>query len=348
LKTGAHLLIIRLSALGDVAMTIPVIRAFLHKYPNVKITFLSKPFLKPLFADLEQVQFLPADVKGKHQGFLGIFKLFFQLKKMNFDAVLDMHNVLRSIILRNLFLLSLVKVVSIDKGRREKRALTRPKNKIFKPLKTTHERYADLFRKLGYKLNLESKVKPPARALSPQLSDQLGKKDCNWVGIAPFAQYSSKMYPLEQMKKVIEILSQKENVQLFLFGGGVREVELLSEIAVGLERTTCVAGQYPFADELAIISNLDCMVSMDSGNGHFSAMFHVPTLTLWGVTHPYSGFAPFQQPDSNFLLPNLDKYPLIPCSIYGNKIAPGYDHVMEDISPELVVEKIEQILTRES
>ena len=320
MKPNAHLLIIRLSALGDVAMTIPVLRAFSAAYPNVRISFLSKPFLKPMFSELPNIQFIAADVKGEHRGIWGLFKLFFQLKAMNLDAVLDVHNVLRSIFLRNLFRCSFVKVATIDKGRKEKRALTRPKNKIFRQLKSTHERYSDVFRKLGYSFDLSHPVFTEKKKLTPNIIKHTGEKETQWIGIAPFAQYNSKMYPLEKMKTVIKELARNQDIRIFLFGGGAKEVEVLTAISNQNEHTVCMAGKLGLDEELLLISHLDVMLSMDSGNGHFAAMYGVPTITIWGVTHPYTGFAPFQQPDNHALTPDLTRFPLIPCSIYGNKV----------------------------
>ena len=58
-----------------------------------------------------------------------------------------------------------------------------------------------------------------------------------------------------------------------------------------------IAGKLSFKEELELIRSLDVMVSMDSGNAHLAAMQDVKTITLWGVTHPYAGFAPFHQPE---------------------------------------------------
>jgi len=344
LNKNAHILIIRLSALGDVAMTVPVIRAFIKQNPSVKITVLSKPFLKPLFSDLENVTFYAADVKEKHKGFTGIYKLFKELKKQNFTAIADLHNVLRSIILRTFFKLSSIKTAYINKGRAEKKALTRSENKIFKQLKTSHERYADVFRSLGYKLDLLNPTFPAKQNLASEIIELTGIKKQSWIGIAPFAQYQSKMYPLWLMKKVIEELSENSSYKLLLFGGGKKEVDLLNEISISNKNTINIAGNLSLDKELALISNLDVMLSMDSGNAHFSAMLGVKTITLWGVTHPFAGFAPFNQPPTNCLLPNLEKYPNIPCSIYGNKVCEGYENVMENISPKKVVNKILEIV----
>ena len=331
--------------MGDVAMTVPVLRAFVKQHPNVKITVLSKPFLKPLFNDIKNVDFFAADVTNKHKGFFGIYKLYKELKLLKIDAVADLHNVLRSKVLRTFFKISFKKIAFINKGRREKRALTQTKNKVFKQLKTTHERYADVFRKLGFSLDIANPTFPERRELSDELLKITGSKSEKWVGIAPFAQYSSKMYPIDLMEKVIAELSKNKAIKLFLFGGGKKEVEILDAITNKYPSTINMAGKIKLAQELNLISNLDCMLSMDSGNAHFAAMLGVNTLTIWGITHPFTGFAPFNQPFNNAILPDLNKYPNIPCSIYGNKVCEGYEDVMRTISPESVVDKILKSIT---
>jgi ADP-heptose:LPS heptosyltransferase len=338
-----HLLVIRLSAMGDVAMAVPVLMALEKQYPSVKITVLSKPFLKPLFDGLKNVTFYTAEVDGKHKGFLGIYRLFKELRSLNIDAVADLHNVLRSKILRTFFKLALAKVAFVDKGRSEKRSLTQSKNKIFKQLKSTHERYADVFRNLGLNLDLSAPEFSEKKELTPEILEITGVKNTKWIGIAPFATYNSKMYPLNLMEEVIAELSEKP-LKIMLFGGGKKEIELLENLAKKFPSTLNVAGKLKLNQELALISNLDVMVSMDSGNAHFAAMLGINTLTIWGITHPFAGFAPFNQPFENTLLPDLEKYPNIPCSIYGNKVCEGYEDAMRSISPKTVIKKVLEAL----
>ena len=320
-------------------MTVPVIRAFVQQNPSIKITVLSRAFLKPLFSDINNVNFYAADVAGKHKGFLGLYQLFKELKTLNIDAVADLHNVLRSKVLRTFLKLAFTKISFINKGRKEKRALIATKNKVFKQLRTTHERYADVFRNLGFHLNILNPEFPKKQPLSEKVLNSTGEKKTKWIGIAPFAQYNSKMYPLDLMEQVINKLSAK-NYKILLFGGGNKEVEILDKIENKFPNTINVAGKIKLIDELNLISNLNCMVSMDSGNAHFAAMLGVKTITIWGITHPFTGFAPFNQPFKNAILPDLIKFPNIPCSIYGNKVCDGYENVMRSISPEAVVDKI--------
>jgi len=158
MKTPKHIFVIRLSAMGDAAMTVPVLRVVTATYPDVKITVLSKPFFEPLFQDIPNVDFLKADVYGKHKGF-GIIKLANEAKALGIDAVADLHNVLRSNILRTYLSLRGLKTRKIDKGRAEKKALVKAENKISQ-LKTTHQRYADVFKKLKLPINLNTHIFP--------------------------------------------------------------------------------------------------------------------------------------------------------------------------------------------
>lgn len=340
-----RILVIRLSAMGDVAMSSIVVRALVNQHPDVEIIVLSKPFLKPIFKDIDNVTFYAAETKGKHKGILGLYKLYQELKKLEIDKVVDLHNVLRSKILR-LFFWNTKKAV-LNKGRKEKAALTRTTNKIFKQLKSMHQRYADVFKELGFEVDL-SKVKfSKPTLLTSEIKKSIDvdiKENENCIGIAPFAQYTSKTYPLDLMEKVILQLSKKKGFKIFLFGGGKEQTKILLGLENKYTNVISVAGKMKLCEELVLISNLKCMLSMDSGNAHFSSMYGVPTLTLWGGTHPFAGFYPFHQPKENAFLPDLEKYPKIPYSIYGNKILPGYEDAMRSISPYKIVQKVVEIV----
>ncbi|WP_247672590.1 glycosyltransferase family 9 protein [Aquimarina sp. MMG016] len=338
-----NVLVIRLSAMGDVAMTVPVLRVFRAKYPDIKLTVLTRKFFAPMFSDIENLEVFHADVDGKHKGILGLTRLSKELKKLGIDAVADLHNVLRSNVLKKLFSFSSIKVVQIDKGRAEKKALTRSQNKVFKQLKTTHQRYVDVFDKLGYPIDLDDHVFPEKQQLTPEIVALTQNSKKKWLGIAPFAQYEGKTYPLELMVEVIERLDKEDKFEIFLFGGGKREKDILNNIASKFKNAISIVGKLSFEDELKLIGNLDAMLSMDSGNAHLAAMYGIPTITLWGVTHPYAGFMPFDQPVINAIIPNLTKYDQIPTSIYGNKLPPGYEKVMYTIEPEMVVEAINKL-----
>ncbi|MDI9256128.1 glycosyltransferase family 9 protein [Flavobacterium sedimenticola] len=332
--------------MGDVAMTVPVIRAFVQQNQGVKITVVSRPFFKPFFDDIPNVNFFAVDVKGRHKGTMGLFALYADLKKLKIDAVADLHNVLRSIVIRNLFALSGKKIAYTDKGRADKKALTRAENKIFAPVKPMIDRHVDTFKNLGFFVDVTNPVFPEKAQLSADIIRVSGEKEKqHWIGIAPFAQYDFKVYPLDLMQKVIDDLASNPHSKLFLFGGGKEETEKLNRLSQGKQHVIVVAGKLSFKQELDLISNLDVMLSMDSGNAHIAAMLGVKVVTLWGATHPYAGFKPFHQPFDNCLTADREKYPLLPTSVYGNKNVPGYEDAMRTIPVAKVVNRIQSQLT---
>jgi len=337
-KPVKHILVIRLSALGDVAMTVPVLQAFTKQYPEVKVTVLTKSFFEPFFQNIPNLNVYSAEVDQRHKGIIGLYKLSSELKKLKIDAVADLHNVLRSKILK--LLLSGKKYFQIDKGRTEKKALT--SGQIFQKLKTTHQRYADVFEKLGFPMDLSSPQNSENLILNSKILQITGEKHKKWIGIAPFAAHESKMYPLDLMEQVIYELSKTHKV--FLFGGGEKEIQILNRLEEKFENTINIAGKLTLDEELKLISNLNAMLSMDSGNGHMAAMFGVKTITIWGVTHPYAGFAPFNQPEDYCLLSDRKKYPLIPTSVYGNKYPENYKEASRSIAPDIVIKKIESVI----
>jgi len=329
--------------MGDVAMTVPVLQAFSQTYPEVKLTILSRAFYKPFFEDIPNVTFLEADVYGKHKG-MGLFELAKEAKSLGIDAVADLHNVIRSKIITKFLSVSGIKSATIDKGRKEKKELTRETNKDFRQLKTTHQRYTDVFSMLGFPIDLEESKAFSRRDFNQKLQNLVGTEPKKLIGIAPFAAHKSKMYPLDLMKEVIFELDKTQQYKILLFGGGKEESSKLKSIATDFSSVICVVDVLSFKEELALISNLDVMLSMDSGNGHLAAMYGVPVISLWGVTHPFAGFAPFGQNPENNIVSNRTKYPLIPTSIYGNKFPEGYEDAMQTILQQDVVTKILEIL----
>jgi len=339
-----HLLVIRLSAMGDVAMTVPVLKSLMESYPNLKITVLTKEFLKPIFEGLNNVTVHVADVTGSHKGIRGLWKLYKELQSLQLDAVADLHNVLRSNVLMQFFRLRDIPFSQIDKGRKEKKALIAEKNKVFAPLKSTHQRYVDVFDQLGYPFSLAEANYLEKKAMSDKSLEIVGRDSRKWLGIAPFAAYSGKMYPLYLMQKVVQELDNTNKYKIFFFGGGAKEKELLSQWENECQECINIVGKLSFAEQLALISNLDLMLSMDSGNAHLAAMYGIPIITLWGVTHPYTGFYPYGQDPNNALLSDRSIFPLIPTSIYGNKVPKGYEKVMETIDPITILNKVDQLL----
>jgi ADP-heptose:LPS heptosyltransferase len=322
--------------MGDVAIMVPVLDALFRQNSNVKITVLTQEFYTPFFSHLKNVTVYPVDTKRKHKGFLGLFKLYKELKRKKFTKIADIHNVLRSNVLKLFFLGK--NFHQIDKGRDEKKKLISKEN--FIQLKTSHERYADVFRKMGFTIDLSNPIFPDKKEIPETMTTFLKSSNSRkLIGIAPFATHKSKMYPLDKMKIVIEQLSKNCIILLF---GGKNDLKQLETLKTN-QNVFITTGELSFSEELDTISNLDCMLSMDSGNAHLAAIFGVKVITIWGVTHPFAGFAPFHQPTDYALLANIEKYPKIPTSIYGNKYPEDYLNCAESIPPEQIIKKVKSI-----
>ncbi len=324
--------------MGDVAMTVPVIQQVLQQYPSLEITVVSATFLQPLFNDIERCHFIGVQLKKEHKGVLGLYRLFRYLNKQSFTAIADLHNVLRSKILTALFRFTGQKIATINKGRTVKKALVRKQSKIKIQLETTHQRYANVFAELGYPVNVDvHKPVLPKPILEEKLVSLFSENEKH-IGIAPFAQHSEKMYPLQKMKEVVVALAQQKNTLLFFFGGGEHEKKVLTGWSKEIANSVCIAGNYSLHQELSIISKLDLMISMDSANMHLASLYNIPVVSIWGATHVFAGFYGWGQDTQNVVDVDL---PCRPCSVFGNKPCYRGDHAcMQQITTEQIISKV--------
>ena len=329
--------------MGDVAMTVPIVYSLATQYPHTHITVLSRPFARAFFDDLApNVGFMEASTEELHN-LHGLNSLYRRLVAKHFTAVADFHDVLRTKYLRLRFCMGRFHVAHIDKHRHGKRLLTQQEGKQRVQQPTSFQNYADVLAELGYPIKPDfTSIYPDGKAPAADRSERVGDKPENqrWIGIAPFAAHQGKVYPLGLMKQVVALLTEQHpDYRIFLFGGGKTEAEQLTHIA---EQTpgctvasTVVKG---LRQELALMSMLDVMVSMDSANMHLASLVATPVVSVWGATHPYAGFMGWRQSEDNAVQLDMD---CRPCSIYGNKpCIHGNYPCMKQIEPETIVARI--------
>ncbi len=344
----ANILIIRFSAIGDVAMTVPVIDSLARQHPDDTYTVVSQSFLMPLFAYLPaNVSFLGVNLQTDHKGMAGMYRLYQELSRKKFDAVADLHDVLRTKLLRTLFRFSGLRVKYIDKGRSEKKQLTRKKHKILKQLKSSTERYADVFRALGQSVEPDfHSIFGISRGDFRMIESLTGAKSKQWIGIAPFAKHQGKILPIERTEQIVAHFAHLGNVTLFLFGGGHREKAVLESWCDKYPNCVSVVGKFGIAEELVLMSYLDVMFSMDSANMHLASLTATPVVSVWGATHPYAGFYGYHQPIESAV--QVDLF-CRPCSVYGNKPCYRKDWAcLMNITPEKIIDKITAIINTKS
>ncbi len=332
-----HVLVIRLSAMGDVAMTVPVLLEALEQNPDLELTVLSKRPFQYFFPVSNRLHFEAIDTKDAHKGFFGLYKKFKELTgKYQFRAVADFHNVLRSNVLSSFFRMSGKRVASIEKGRAGKRQLTRKENKVSKADKHSSVRYADVLRQLGLRLKFE-----PTETKEYLKNDEKALLELNTfnVGFAPFAQHEGKAYPFEKCREVIHELAKNKKVNVFLFGGGKKESDLLKKLES--DNVFSLAGKFLLPQELAQIAKLNVMVSMDSANMHIASLFGVRTISIWGATHYLAGFLGIGQKAEDIIEIPPDELACRPCSVFGNKPCFRGDYAcLHKIDSNRIVDKI--------
>lgn len=319
-------------------MAVPVVHDLAVQYPDLEITMLSREKVRPLFERLpDNVHFVAADLEGRHKGLLGLCRLWRDAHLSDFDYIADFHGVIRTWWLRTEGCLRRKKVAVIDKGRREKKALTRRNNKVVVQQATSFERYAKVLERLGFTTRPEFVALDFADCCERQ--KQPGE---TWIGIAPFAKHEAKVYPLEKMEQVIKALGDRPGTTVFLFGGGMDEKRQIEGLCAKYSHVRPAGSQQGLKGELALMGQLDLMLSMDSANMHLASLVGTRVVSLWGGTHPFAGFMGWNQRPSDCI--QLDM-PCRPCSAYGNRPCHRGDYAcMNGITPELVVTKLSACL----
>jgi ADP-heptose:LPS heptosyltransferase len=336
--------------MGDVALLVPVVKSLTAAYPDVEVTVVTRPKFGPMFFDIERVTVFPADVDYTYTGIFGLRDLFRKLmRKGPYDLVMDLHDHIRTKILRSLFKLFGSRVVVFEKGRAEKKSFSRKENKITTPLPHTVERYYKAFEKAGYPFKM---LEAPYLSLSESIQSASGwfgyKKSMEvtkWIGIAPFAMHKSKIWPLENYPLLIESILQKTPAKFFLFGGGEKEIKFFESLKQKFPKNCeVIAGQLKLRQEIALMQHLDLMLCVDSSNMHLAALSGTPLLSIWGGTHPDVGFGPYNYAyETNIVQISREELSCRPCSVYGReKCFRGDFACLNRITPEMVSERVLQ------
>ncbi len=320
----SRILAYRFSAFGDVAMTVPVLTEFLQQNPHTEIVMVSRGNFKDLFCGIPNLVFKGIDFDD-YKGIRGMNKLAKELSaEFQFEFIADLHDVIRTKILNKIFKRKGYKVFKIDKGKKEKEKLTDVWNLDKQPLKHNTERYADVFREMGFQVTLSHQL-------------PLGNPDKSGIGIAPFAQHKGKMLPPEKTFEAAKILSQ--NHKIYFFGGGKNEVEMLNQWESKIPNSENLAGKLTLKEELEKIGSLRLMISMDSANMHLASLAGTRCISIWGSTHYFAGFLGYGQSENNVV--QIKDLTCRPCSVFGDKECYRSDWAcLEEIDVQMIIDKV--------
>lgn len=339
----AKVLVIRTSSFGDVAMLVPVIFSVAAKYPQDRFSVMTRKAFAPLFENLGfNINVLPIDVNGRHKGVMGLFRTIRRVMLLGFSHVADEHDVLRSKGISFFMRMTGRKVVSIDKGKKDKANLIDNKT-VDHSLEHTMQRYQDVFDKLGFPAPM---IFNNIFEFSPQdfskLKSIATEKQGKWIGIAPFSKHKGKIYPLNKMEKIIASLSQNADTTVFLFGAGKEEGKLISMWSKKYPNVVNTMGKLNLERELLLMSHLDVMISMDSANMHLASLVQTPVVSVWGATHPSLGFYGFRQDLDNAVQIDLE---CRPCSVFGDLPCMRNDYAcLENITEESILNRVYKVI----
>lgn len=330
-----NILVLRLSALGDVAMTVPAIYSTARAYPQHCFYVATSSFSARLFINAPTNVEVVALDQRESQGPWAVVHLLKRLRRLPVDAVADLHNVLRSWCVDAYYHLHFKRVVMLDKRRGERRAILHDHAVSARPFT---ERYFDVFARLGLK------TAPQFTTLFPQHLPSLpegipAKGTEQWIGIAPFARFRSKTYDLTLMREVVALLAVRPRARIFLFGARGKEEKMLTEWAEKALNVFVVAGRLKLEEELSLMAHLDVMLSMDSANMHFASLVNTRVISFWGGTTPSCGFLGYGQRLEDALVANLSCQP---CSIAGSHRCPlKHMQCTRALSPQTIVDSIQ-------
>lgn len=328
--------------MGDVAMTAPVLSQMSKLYPDVKIVMLTRDFYEPFFEGIDNIEIFNIDLAEGHRGIRGTYKLYKELKsKHKFDGIIDLNHKLYSRLLRLFFKFDNFKlpIHRIDKARKEKKMLTRKENKVFKQLRTSIARYEDVFMKSGFDVHASRELLKRTRPIPVQINDF----NPNCIGLAPFAKHTGKILPLNIVRQFIELMQLKHpEVTIYIFGGGSAERMTADSLVAWYGNCRSLISKITLREEMDIMANLKCMISMDSSAMHMCSLVGTNVVSIWGATHPYAGFLGLGQQEDDVVQCDLN---CRPCSIYGLKPCYRGDYAcMNNINPEDILNKVEKYI----
>jgi ADP-heptose:LPS heptosyltransferase len=343
MKPAKNIMVFRFSAMGDVALTLISFKILLEKYPQTQINLVTRSKFSVFFENQKGISVIPVDFEN-YRGIFGLYNLYKHLKKLKPEIVFDLHQNIRTFILKIFFTFSGIKYYTINKGRKEKKELITQKK--FALLPHTIQRYLDTFNQSTYFDNLifdnyyrqifdfQAKEYPEVNKFLQNFSEK------KLVGIAPFAQHTGKIWPIENYKILSEKIKQNfPDSEILFFGGGKKEDDFINKKLknAGIN----LIGKFSLSEEIYLISKLKLMITGDSSNMHFAAMTGIPVISIWGATHYFAGFGPvFQALDNLVEIPKSD-LDCRPCSVYGNKPCKRGDYAcLNWINPNMVLEKV--------
>jgi len=329
------ILIIRLSSIGDIILTTPLLRSIRKTYPDAFITYITKKQYAGLLADSPFINELIAF--DKSEGFRGLRKIKQRLRDHHFDACLDIHKNWRSWFLR--FGLGAGVITTYPKYIIRRALLVRLKINLYKHVKPVYLRYFEAARKLGVSYDGEGSEIHFPNAATDKVTGILSSIGYQFktplVVICPGATYLNKKWKSEGFASTARYLMKERSAFIIIHGG--RDDKELCEGIVAMIGTGSfsLAGTLSLPESAALLKLSTIVIANDSGLLHLAQSQKRPVVGIYGPTTRELGFFPIEQ-KSTVVETTLS---CRPCTPKGLNYCPRvHFRCMNDITPEMVIE----------
>lgn len=330
-----RILVIRLSSLGDIVLTQPVLRELRSLHPEAEIHYLCKPeyaALPKLFG-VELTVWEYSKKLGWH----------FSLLKQRYDIILDLHAKLASALVR-LMVRGRHKIVYAKQRGLRRRIVRGDKTAA---IESTVHLYCSALERLEPERFKSGATLPRPQLDLPTTAEKpialpLRSDARQLVGLFVGAAHANKAYPMEQW---MELLRQAPERYEFWLLGSAADEPAASRIKEAFPAVTDLCGKLTLAELPGAIAACDIVISGDSGPMHIAAALDKPQIAIFGSTHPRLGFAPLNT-KAAIISAELSCQP---CSLHGSKSCPrGHFRCMRSIAPNQILSKLEELLPQDT
>ena len=333
-----RILVIRLSSMGDIILTLPVLKTLKTRLPQAEIDVLVKARYRDLLQGHPQVDKLLVLEEGE-----GLVSLARRLRGRSYDLVVDLHANLRSRLLS--LMISAARTLRVSKRPLRRRLMVLFHRRSAEPVHTT-DLYLQTLRPLGIEARREAPrlfVPPDEAEAAERFLEEHGLAGRRpLAGLHPGARWPGKRWPAGRFIETGRRLTGEGPGGVLVFGGA-EEAGLAEEVARGIGPNAVPAAGLGLRPLMALIARCDVFITNDSGPMHLAAALNVPVAAVFGPTHPVLGFWPLGERDT-VLTADLD---CSPCSLHGGRRCSRDWLCLRKVTVDQVVAAAEKILGKE-
>jgi heptosyltransferase II len=346
MKRVKRILVIRLSSLGDIVLTEPVIRVLKKQYPDAVIDYLIKPQFSEIAASIRGVDRIVS--------WSNTAQVLKDISANRYDLIVDLHAKLKSKMIKYFAVaISYLKyrdfsavAVSYKKSHLKRRLIIWKISK--ESILSTVYSYLSVLKKLGITCELQDDDLEPILGI-PKISPfpelgllrELRAQGKTLTAIFPGATYYTKQFPAEKFAEFID--SQSSPEQIFFVMGSKSESTLSKRVVALCEsKPYDWTGLFSLANLLSVMAMMDVVMTNDSGPMHIAAALSKKQIAIFGSTHPRLGFKPLNH---KAIIVQNNKLACRPCSLHGKKKCPrNHFSCMQEITISQLAESYKSLL----